>query len=371
MKRNTILATLGIALVVVAYLGAQKIIANKKKAKPKVEKVVRTAIVKSVTNSNIPIKITANGSLMAKRRLEIYAEVQGIFEITNKLFKTGQSYNKGEKMIGIDSNEYYATVKSSKSNLYNLITSIMPDLKIDYPDAFKKWNDYLLKFDINKTVPELPSVNTEAERFFITGKGIYTSYYDVKNLEQRLGKYIIRAPFTGVLTEANVTEGTLIRSGQKLGEFINTSEYELEVSIPKEFAELITVNKPVELTNLDKTQNYTGKISRVNAAINPTTQTITAFVEVKHPQLKEGMFLEANIEAKQIENAIEIDRSLLLDNNKIFVVKNDKLEKISVKPVFFSDKKVVLKDVPESTQIVYKNIPGAYTGMLVEVAEEK
>ena len=73
----------------------------------------------------------------------------------------------------------------------------------------------------------------EKENYFITGRGILSGFYNVKNLEQRLSKYRLVAPFSGVLTEALVTEGTLIRSGQKLGEFIDPTVYELEVAIGK------------------------------------------------------------------------------------------------------------------------------------------
>ena len=140
MKRKGILAVIGVLLVIGAFFGAKKIIANKKKEKPKVEKVVRTAFIELAKNTTVPINISSNGNLKAKRRLELYAEVGGVFKPGNKLFKKGQSYSKNESIIRIDNSEFYASVKSSKSKLFNLITSIMPDLKIDYPDAFKKWN---------------------------------------------------------------------------------------------------------------------------------------------------------------------------------------------------------------------------------------
>ncbi len=66
------------------------------------------------------------------------------------------------------------------------------------------------------------------------------------------------------------------------------------------------------------------------------------------------MYLEANLNAKQETDAIEIDRSLLLENNQIFVVRDSVLDLIDVKPVYFSDKKVVLKEVPDGTTILIK-----------------
>ncbi len=369
--RKIILTLLGVLLIAVSVYGAMLIVGSKNTARPKPAKVVKTVFVDTVKNTSIAIIVPANGTLVAKRRMELFAEVQGVFQRSNKLFKAGQAYRKGETIIQINASEYYASVQSAKSNLYNQITSIMPDLRLDYPDIYPKWRDYLNSYDLNRTTPELPEMTTESEKYFISGRGILTTYYNVKNLEQRLSKYTIRAPFTGILTEALVTEGTLIRSGQQLGEYIDTSIYELEVAVSKSFSDLLKLGEVVELKNLDKTKSYKGTVSRINGKVDQASQTITAFIEVKDDDLKEGMYLEANLNAKQESDAIEINRGLLMENDQIFVVRDSILDLIEVNPVYFSDKKVVIKDVPEGTTIVSRPVVGAYAGMLVKVYQEK
>jgi multidrug efflux pump subunit AcrA (membrane-fusion protein) len=193
-----------------------------------------------------------------------------------------------------------------------------------------------------------------------------TSFYNVKNLEQRLVKYSIRAPYNGILTEALVTEGSLIRSGQKLGEYIDNSIYEMEVAVSKSYASLLKLGEKVTLNNLDQTETYRGVVSRINGSVDITTQTISAFIEVKDENLKEGMYMEAQLEAKQEENAIEIDRSLLSDINEVFIVKDSILIAIPVKPVYFGESKVVVKGIPDGTRLLAKPVPGAYAGMLVK-----
>jgi len=369
--RNVILAILGLLLIVGSVFFAKNIIDSKTRSKPQPAKVIKTVFVDTVKNTSVSIRIGANGNLIAKRRLEIFSEVQGIFKGGNKLFKTGQTYRKGEVLIRMDASEYYASVQSAKSNLYNLVTSIMPDLRLDYPEIYDKWQGYLNSFDMSKATPQLPEVSSEKERYFITGRNIYTTYYNVKNLEQRLSKYTLVAPFDGILTEALITEGTLIRQGQKLGEYIDAGIYEMEVAISKEYADLLKVGKPVSLTNLNKTQSYMGVVSRINGKVDQTTQTITAYIDVEDPSLKEGIYLEASLDAKQEKNAIEIDRNLLQEGDKVFVVKDSILDLINVRPVYFSDKKVVLKDVPDGNLILNKPVPGAYAGMLVKVFKEE
>ena len=369
--RKIILSLLGVLLIVGAYFASQAIVASNQKVRPKPKKVVKTVFVDTVQNGIVPINISANGNLVAQRRLELFSEVQGVLQRGSKLFKPGQTYSNGETLLRLNSSEYYASVQSQKSALYNQITAIMPDLRLDYPSAFAKWDTYLNNFDVNKTTPALPEITSEKERYFISGRNILTTYYNVKNLEQRLGKYRITAPFSGILTQALVTEGTLVRSGQKLGEFIDTSVYELEVAISKTYADLLKVGNEVSLTTIDGKKEYTGKVTRVNGNIDQASQTINAYIEVRDKELREGIYLEAVLQAKEEADAISIPRGLLQPENQLFTVRDSILEVIKVNPVYFSDKEVVVKGVPEGTTIVSKPVPGAYAGMLVKIYKEK
>jgi len=369
--RKFALFAIGTLILLAALLGAYFIVKSNTKEKPKVAKVIKTVFVDTVKNSTVPITIPANGNLVAKNRLELYAEVQGVFENSSKDFKAGQPYKKGQLLIGINSNEYYASVQSAKSDLYNLVTSLMPDLRLDYPDAFPVWESYVQDFNMDRSLAALPKASNEKVNYFITGRGVHSAYYNVKNLEQRLSKYRIYVPYDGILTEALVNKGTLVRSGQKLGEFIDTSVYELELAISKTFSDLLQIGEKVTLNTLNKHTNYEGTVSRINGRIDQATQTVTVFVQVQAEDLKEGMYLEAQLEAKDIPNAIKISRKLLVDQSEIFILRDSILDLIEVEPVYFSPKEVVLKGVPDNTIILSKSIPGAYAGMLVKVSKEE
>ena len=216
--RKVIIVVAGIVLLGIAFLTSNYLKNSKKVPEQKVTKVEKTVFVKEVKNGDVAINISANGNLVAKNKVDIYSEVQGVLQTTGKDFRVGVSYKKGQTLLKINNQEFYASIQSQRSSLQNLIASIMPDIRLDYPDSFESWNTYLKNFDINKTVQPLPAPKSDKEKYFITGRNIYTTFYTIKNLEARLGKYNIRAPFNGVLTEALVTNGTLVRSGQKMGE---------------------------------------------------------------------------------------------------------------------------------------------------------
>ncbi|MDT8415878.1 MAG: HlyD family efflux transporter periplasmic adaptor subunit [Flavobacteriaceae bacterium] len=365
--RKIINISIGVIILLGAVFFGKYIIDSRNEPVKEVPKIVQRAYIDTVQNTVVPVVISANGNLTALRKVELFAEVQGILQSKGKMFREGQKYNTGEVLLSLDASEFYASVQAQKSNLFNLIASIMPDLKLDFPEISDKWQQYLNNFDITKTTPALPQIESDKERFFLAGRNIITTFYNVKNLEERLSKFTIRAPFSGILTEALVTEGTLVRNGQKLGEFIDPNVYELQVSVSKTFSDLLRIGKKVQLNNINKTLVVEGEVVRINGRVDQATQTVSAFIQVKSPELKEGMYMEANIAAQNIENAIQVPRTLLLDDRQLYVVKDSILDLIEVSPSFFGDKEVIIQGIPNGTHLVTRNIPGAYKGMLVEV----
>lgn len=367
--RKIILTILALLLIGGAVLLAKKLASMKEDPKPVEQKVITSVFTQTVKNASTPITLTTSGSLVAKRKVEIFSEVQGIFESSAQAFKPGSYYAKGQTLLRINADEHRANLKAQKSSLYNQIVVLLPDLKLDYPAAFPNWEKYVQAFDVEKPLPTLPEPTSEKEKLFIAGRNITTTFYNIKNLEERLTKYTVSAPFSGVLTEALVNQGALIRTGQKLGELIDPSVYEMEINVSSTYSNLLQVGKSVELHDVEQTGKWTGKVIRVNGKVDAASQTIKVFIEVAGKNLKEGMFLEADLEAKQVENTFEIDRKLLLDENHVYVVKDTLLGIAAVEPVFFKEASVVVKGLTDGEQILSKPVPGAYEGMRVKVIE--
>ncbi len=364
-KHVSILA--GLTLIAISVFIAVVFIKNSDKKKPKIAKDTKAVMVDIVKNKTIPLQINSTGSLIAKNKIEIFSEVQGVLNFSKKDLKAGTYYSKDEIILSINTDEHLAILRSLKSNLHNALLLIMPDMKVDFPLEYEKWQAYLSSFEVDKNIPELPKTTSDREKFFLIGKNIYTQYYNLENLEIRLSKYTIRAPYNGVLTEALVTQGSLIRQGQKLGEFINAHTYEMELAIKSRFIDLIKIGNPVKLNNIEQTKSWQGKVIRINGKIDQASQTVGVFIEVNANDLREGMYLEAELVAKSETNAFEIDRKLLFENNKIFAVTDSSLYLVQINPVFFNDKTVIVKGLKDGTKIISKPLPGAFEGMKVKI----
>jgi multidrug efflux pump subunit AcrA (membrane-fusion protein) len=366
--RKAISIVLGVIVLGVGFFIARSLASTEKKARPAKEKVIQTVFTESVQNSDISVMVVENGSLVAKNRIDLYAEVQGVMEPLAKDFKPGAVYRKGEVMVTIRNDDFYAQLQAQKSTLQNLITSILPDLRLDFPDAYQKWDTYLREFEMDRPILDLPEPASDKEKFFITGKNIYTTYYSTKNMEIVLEKYRLRAPYSGILTEAIVTPGSLVRPGQKLGEFIDPNVYELEVAVSKSQMQYLSVGKEVKVLDGENTNSeWTGKITRINGKVDPATQTVKVFIDLKGEGLYEGLYLEAHINGRYEKDAYEINRSLLVDERSVYVVKDSSLQLVEVQPVVFNERTVIVKGLEDGMEIVSRPLSGAYTGMEVSV----
>ena len=126
----------------------------------------------------------------------------------------------------------------------------------------------------------------------------------------------------------------------------------------------------MELHNLEKTKSWTGKVVRLNGKIDQTSQTIKVYIQINSSDLKEGMYLEADLLAKSEKDAYEISRKVLVNNNSVYIVNDTILKLVSVTPVYFKDQSVIIKGLPDGSKILSKNIPGAYDGMLIKVFDK-
>ena len=360
---------LPIAIGIIALaLGVKKMMESSKKAPDKkTTKTIKSITTTLVSNSSLPIQIQSTGSIMAKDRVVLYSEVQGIFQQTSKPFKAGVRYSNGQALIRINNSEYAASVKSQRINFKSLIIGTLADIQFDYPAELTAWKNYANSISSDNSLPSMPKVTNENFSNYLSGKSIFGNYYTIKNLETRLAKYTITAPFSGVLVEANITPGTLISPGQKLGEFIRTGIYELELNVNASLTDFLKLGKKVTLFNTDKTSTYEGTVSRINSQIDRASQTVKLFVEVRSNELSEGEYLEADINAQNIDNVLEINRNLIVDESYVFLVKDSLLIKQPISIVHSSQNSIIVKGLTDSSELVATPVPGGYEGMKVIV----
>ena len=332
-----------------------------------------TAVVvdtKQVDNQVIQTYINITGRLQPEDKIDIFAEVSGVLQNTGKPFKEGVYYRRGQILLRINDDEARQNLNAQKNGFINSLAQVVPDLKIDYPDIYEPWKDYMLAIEMGENLPSLPPVETEQQKLFITGRNIYTQYYNIKQLESRLDKYVIRAPFNGTITEVDINQGTLVRSMQKLGEFVKTGVYELEAAVNIDELPFIEPGKKVIVMPVKRDQEYEGTIARINQQVDQQTQTVEIFIRVYGENLLSGMYLEGKIAANQYRNALKIPRESLLNDEMVYIVRDSTATLQKVEVLKATEDEAIVKGLPDGSTIIIEEQNAAFEGTKVAAAQE-
>ncbi|MBI9035871.1 MAG: HlyD family efflux transporter periplasmic adaptor subunit, partial [Bacteroidales bacterium] len=155
-----------------------------------------------------------------------------------------------------------------------------------------------------------------------------------------------------------------------LGEYISSGIFELEISIKLEDIPLISIGDVVSVHSEATSKTHQGKVVRINNKIDPNTQMVSVFVDLKGDHLHDGMFLDAEISGENINNVFEIPRKALLDNDMVYYVKESELMSITVNPVRYNKSTVLVSNLPDNLSIISQIVPGAFLGMKVKAIEQ-
>ena len=320
--------------------------------------------------SDIAYQISSTGKIVAAERFEIFAQVDGQLLSSAKKFKEGKTYNKGEVMLEIEADEFEKTLLAKKSDFITLLTSVLPDLKSDYPDSYQQWRQYALNLDVKSPLPEMPEAKDSQEKFFLSGRGVYSSFYNIQSNEERFEKYVIRAPFNGIVTSTMVEAGKAIRTGTELGQFINPNLYDLEITIPVSAMKDIEVGKQATLHSSEINGTWTGRVTRISGSIDELSQSVKVFIRTTGSNLREGMFLTADLAVSPIENSYNIPRKMLNDNDELYVVENNILKLKKVNVLIRQGDNALVQGISAQDAILQTVIKNAHQGMAVEIIQQ-
>ena len=364
-KRKLIISLIGIAILVVGIM-ISKVLSGSKSESPQVteekntnQSVVRT---KSIKTGPVKSKIEITGRLISSDRVDLYAEVSGVSSYGVRPFKTGNEFTKGEILLQIDKNEFVRSLASTKSQFSSLLAQVLPDLKLDYPDDYPAWKEYLTSFDINKNIAPLPEVKNEQLKFFLTGRSVYPNYYSILELEERLSKYVIRAPFSGSLTETFIDQGTLVRTGQQLGEFIKNGSFEIEASVAYDQLNSLKKGQKVQFTDVKGSDTYEGTLVRTNNKVDPATQLVKVYFQLNEHRLKSGLYLKGYVESNTYDDASVLPIESLVDESFVLVVSDGKAKKKKVEVYNQSVKDFIAVGLSNGEKVIIDKKNSAFEG---------
>jgi len=372
-----IASTLGIVIIgflIMSSLGSTEKQSNKHEIPPEV-RLVKT---ESVNFGDLTLEIEGNGVVQSQRTLNYVSEATGVSLFAKNDLKDGTFVRKGETIIKVDSREVENTLFTLRSEFMNGLAAVLPDIKVEDVDAYNRWYNYFINLDIHKTTPELPEILSSQEKIKLSGRGVFSKYYAVKNQEILLSKYIIVAPFSGYLNSQGIIEGSFISKGQQLFYLSDAKNVEIAVPLLVDEINLIDFSKTPTVkiySNKNKEEVLRGKIYRKETILNRNSQTLNVYVTFYNknlnPYFLPGNYISLQISGKKLFDVARIPRYVVDNEQNVFTMEDGKLRKQKVDVITIQGNVAIIKHtVPDNMKIVTTILQRPLIGMNIKSSNE-
>lgn len=374
MKNKVLLSIVAAILFLGVGFGLSKWFESMKKEPPKREIPPQKMSVKTqnANPSTIEAEIITFGRVESEQPVDIVAEVAGKIRESVTL-QVGQSVRKGQVLFTLGKETFELGLQSQKSNFMREVAMILPDMKIDYANRYSTWSSYFASLEVDKPLPKLPAYETEKEKTFLATKGILTSYYNIKAQEATLDKYVVTAPFSGSISEVYLQNGSVSPPNGKVLRLVQNSQLELKVPVDTKDVHWLKVGTDVNVATEDDSQEWKGTIARIGDIVNPTTQSLDVYVKIQNGKnpIYTGMYLRAKMEGGTIQNAIEVPRRAVFNENEIYIVKDDSVLHLQTVQIKKSNKEtLIISGIEDGQKVVIEPLINAYDEMIVKVLKE-
>ncbi|TVP98653.1 MAG: efflux RND transporter periplasmic adaptor subunit [Balneolaceae bacterium] len=318
----------------------------------------------TVQTSHQKNQIEIQGRVRAENRLELFPEVQAKVLPGKKPFREGITFEKGEPILQLDDEEARLQLYASRSQFQTLAASLLPDIRLDYPDLLNRYEQWYDSLHPESTLPEIPDFEHQRMERFLTSRGVYNSYYQIKSAENRLEKFTIRAPFSGTLSVAKAEPGQSVGPLVHVGTLVDPKSYQLTATVRQSQIRNVRIGDIVELTDNHKSGSWAATVTRFNPSVDVRTQTVEIYLEVRGNGIREGMYLEGLLETGDPIKIAEIPKSALLRNGFVYAVMDGVTRQVPVQVTDVGHETVWVTGLSDGDEII-RDAGIAMTGQII------
>ena len=341
-------------------VGEEKKTPEKAKGKPPVAVEATKVSAADVTEG-----IEVIGTLAAKFGADVRSEYTGI--VTDVYVTEWVKVKKGDPLAKLDTREIevavqrsLAAVEVAKANLLQMEVGENRANR-EYDRAVKLKEEGLI------TQQALDDARTEklaaAARLEAGKAQIRLAEEEVKQVQTRLTKTLLRSPMDGMVSLRNVNVGDFVgeMGAKSMFRIVDNRVLDLTVTVPSgEMASLRPGQLITFSTDALPGKTFSGKVMFINPIVNEADRSLKVVAEVdnKNEQLKSGLFVTGRIKTGERRGVLKVPRAALLTwdvpgkKADLFVVQEDTARRRTVGTGALSGDRVEVTNGVEAGELV-------------------
>tara|TARA_B100001057_G_scaffold501127_1_gene620882 strand:+ start:1147 stop:2325 length:1179 start_codon:yes stop_codon:yes gene_type:complete len=331
----------------------------------------------AITKKDISLKILTNGEVKPLNEINLISQVSGQIVKAADEFVDGGIIKAGSPLVWIDDRDYKLALISAESRVAQ--ASKLLEREIAESELAKNDWEELGLGEASPLTLRIPQLNEAeaAERAALA---------DLEKAKLNLERTVVKLPFQGIIRQKKTGVGQFVGTGSVLATAFSTEE--VLIALPLTDTELSYLGLPlayeeerpfsgpkVNFYSLvsNKNSEWEGRIVRTAGSIDPLTRLVYVYAEVinpyqQSPPLAIGMFVDAVIEGKTINNGFLVPNSAINNNSNIYVINSsDNLEIRKIEVLGTENDYVIIKgEIFEGERVVVSPLNNAKDGMALK-----
>ena len=279
------------------------------------------------------LSVSSQGTVQPRTQSELIPEVSGQVVWLSPSLIGGGSFKQGDPLLRIDDADYRSTVQRSRAMLER--ATVEEEFASDELDRLES----LFKRNL-ASQSQLDAARRSAR---VAGANLLEASASLEQAERDLARTELQAPFDGLVRAEKVDLGQFVSRGNSIGTIYATDF--MEVRLPIAADQLAYLDIPVNVQGLIPEERrpevtlsaqfgrttviWEGELVRSEAEIDERSRMIFGVTRIQNnPEdgsatLPVGLFVQADIRGRQVDEVIRLPRSAMRDNQQLLVVDAD------------------------------------------------
>jgi len=277
------------------------------------------------TASTEQLDVHARGTVEPLRTVELAAEVSGRIVTTHPALRAGGTFTPNDVLVEIDATDYRLAITQQEAAVARAELRLLQE-EAEAESALRAWKN------LEGDKPADPLVRREPQ-IKDARLAVEAAKSQLERARTDLQRCKVQLPFAGRVRSVHADIGQTVQRGQRLAIVLDTSELEVRLPIPLHEAGYVDLplgksvsdGPEVELTAdfAGARRTWRGRVVRIEGELDRKTRQLTAIARVPSGDgtpLLVGMFVEASITGREVEQVLAIPRSAVFSRNQVWLV---------------------------------------------------
>jgi len=334
----------------------------KRSSPPKI--IARVEVLHTSPSTHTPW-IETYGTVRSYYETEISSLIAGEIIHVSERFQAGESVEKGDVLVELNTADYLANVALQKSAVATAKRAVAEE------DARER----LTKNDWKSRGQKLEDAAPYTQRLpqkEAAKQALEAAEAALAKAELSLQRTKIIAPYDAIVQERLASPGSIVRIGSAVGRLI--AREKVEVRLPLTPDQVVQLKLPLAFQLIDTDQDtpkaleiklsspaypgidWTAMVTRTEVSVDAKNQVVYVIAEIKNPfdppgpPLPIGLFVKATMQGKDLNNTLSLPESSIIDDRYVWIVDGKSQLRRQTVQRLYSSKGMVLARLPEDTQ---------------------